>query len=610
MNFFLKNDTIYKIIYLFWTGKIFHLQTMGFLIGKRGTCMIRKKWKYRNNMVKVPEVQRAAAVNKVPLIIANLLLNRGIAEAEFGSFLVKSKKNIKNPMNMLDMEKAADRITEALRSNEKIVIYGDYDVDGITSTALLYEFLLSNGANAEYYIPDRKDEGYGINIMAVNKLIKKGVKLLITVDCGITAIGEVEFARLQGMDVIITDHHTCKERIPSAAVAVVNPKRPEEEYGFDGLAGVGVAFKLALAVAMKLGLNTGECFDRYVDLAAIGTIADVVPLVDENRVIVAKGLEALQEPSRPGLRALFEVAGIGDKKVTASTIAFFAAPRMNAAGRLGTAETSVELLLTRDRNRAREIAEELDIENRKRQETEQEINEQALEMIAKDAGFFKKKVIVLAHKGWHNGVIGIVASRLMERFYKPTILISLTEDGRGKGSGRSIFGFNLFDALSDSEELLTNFGGHSVAAGLGINADKIDEFDKRINKYADTMLSDEDMVPVVQIDCLLSGVNLNLALAQMLAGLEPYGMGNERPVFGVKDADVISLSAVGADSKHLRMQIEKDGVRVNCIGFGMGEYERLIRPGDRVHLAFRLDINTYQGTESVQLQLTDIKTVG
>ena len=576
----------------------------------RGIKMIRKIWRYRNTEVKPEAVKRAAAANNVPKIIASLLLNRGISESDFSAFLVKSKKYIKNPMDMLDMEKAADRITEALKNEEKIVIYGDYDVDGITSTALLYEFLKSNGANAEYYIPDRKDEGYGINIMAVNKLIKQGVKLLVTVDCGITAIGEVEFAKLQGMDVIITDHHTCKERIPTAAAAVVNPKRPDDEYGFDGLAGVGVAFKLVLALAMKLGLNTGEVFDRYVDLAAIGTIADVVPLVDENRIIVSKGLETLQEPQRPGLRALFDVAGVADKKVTASTIAFFAAPRMNAAGRLGTAVTSVELLLTRDEAKAKEIAEELDRENRARQETEQDINEQALEMIAKDPGFAKKKVIVLARKEWHNGVIGIVASRLVERFYKPTILISVSEDGRGKGSGRSISGFNLFDALSDSEELLTNFGGHAVAAGLGINSDKIEEFEKKINKYADTLLTDSDMIPVVKLDCMLGGANLNMGLARMLANLEPYGMGNERPVFGVKDAAVVAISAVGVDNKHLRLQIEKDGTRVNCIGFGMGEYQRMIRAGDKVHIAFRLDINTYQGTESVQLQLVDIKTAG
>jgi single-stranded-DNA-specific exonuclease len=522
--------------------------------------------------------------------------------------MAKSKKDVRNPLSMLDMDKAADRIVKAIENKEKTVIYGDYDVDGITSTALLYEFLQSIGADVIYYIPDRKDEGYGINIMAVNKLIKQGMKLLITVDCGITAIGEVEFAKLQRMDVIITDHHTCKERIPDAADAVVNPKREGDEYGFDGLAGVGVAFKLALAIAVRLGMNTGECFERYVDLAAIGTIADVVPLVDENRIIVYRGLMQLQNPKRHGIKALLEVAGAYGKKVTASTIAFAIAPRMNAAGRLGTAVTAVELLLTKDEVRAREIAEELDKENKARQSTEQEILREALDMTAADPNFSKKKVIVLAKEGWHNGVIGIVASRLMEQFYRPTILISLS-NGVGKGSGRSIEGFNLFEALQDSDELLTTFGGHSAAAGLGINEGNIEKFTEKINKYAESVMTEQDMVPIVKIDCMLGGQNLNLATAKVISALEPYGMGNEKPVFAIKNAVVRSIASVGADNKHLRMQIEKDGVWVNCIGFGFGEFERLLQPGDTVHLAFSLDINTYQGTESVQLVLSDIKTI-
>ncbi len=570
--------------------------------------MVRKVWKFRNGKVNAETVRYAAQQSGIPLIISNILLNRGIAPADFRAFLSKSKRNIKNPMTMLDMDKAVHRIKSAIDAGEKIVIYGDYDVDGITSTALLYEFLKTNGADVEYYIPDRRDEGYGINIMAVNKLIKRGVNLLVTVDCGITAIGETEFAKLQGLDVIITDHHTCKERIPTAAIAVVNPKRPDDEYGFDGLAGVGVAFKLALALAMELGMPTGKVFDDYVDLAAIGTIADVVPLVDENRVIVDKGLKRLQEPKRPGIRELLKVAGVADKKQTSGTVAFSIAPRMNAAGRLGTAVTAVELLLTRDETRAREIAQELDRENRERQDTEQTIMSEALDMIAADSNFAKKRVIVLAKEGWHNGVIGIVASRITERFYKPAILISVT-DGKGKGSGRSIEGFNLFDALSDSDELLTNFGGHAVAAGLGINEDKIEEFGDRINKYAAGIMKDEDMVPVVKIDCMLGGRNLNMATAKVLAALEPYGMGNEKPVFGIKSATVGAVSTVGAEGRHIRMQIEKDGTAAGCIGFGMGEYARLLSPGDRVHLAFRLDINNYQGTETVQLVLSDIKTV-
>lgn len=568
--------------------------------------MIRKKWKYKNEKVTPEAVRLASEKNNIPLILANVLLNRDISESEFEGFLAKSKRSIRNPMSMLDMDKASERIASAIEKKEKIAVYGDYDVDGITSTALLYEFLESAGADVIYYIPDRKDEGYGINIMAVNKLIKSGIKLLITVDCGITAIGEVEFAKLQGMDVIITDHHTCKERIPSAAVAVVNPKQENDEYGFASLAGVGVAFKLVLALALKLGLNTGEIFDKYCDLAAIGTIADVVPLVDENRIIVEKGLQQLQNSVRPGIRALLAVAKVDTKKINASTVAFALAPRMNAAGRLGTAVTAVELLLTRDIVEAERIADQLDKENTKRQLTEQEIHNEAIEMIASDPNFQKKKVIVLAKEGWHNGVIGIVASRITERFYRPCILISL-DNGMGKGSGRSISSFNLFDALTECDSLLATFGGHSVAAGLSINASDIEEFSKKINKYADEVLSQEDMLPVVKIDCLLNGQNLTLSTVKLLSVLEPYGMGNEKPTFAIKNATVENISTVGAESKHLRLLINKDGMRVPCIGFNMGECASEVKAGDLIHLAFKLDINTYQGNENVQLILNDVK---
>lgn len=568
--------------------------------------MVRKVWKFRNDSVKTNAIEQAAKQNNVPLLIANLLLNRDIDASGFEPFISKSKKYIPNPMTMLDMDKAVERILEALNAKEKIVIYGDYDVDGITSTALLYEFLKSCGADVIYYIPDRKDEGYGINIMAVNKLIKQGMKLLITVDCGITAIGEVDFAKLQGMDVIITDHHTCKERIPTSASAVVNPKRPDDEYEFKGLAGVGVAFKLVLALAMALKINTGVCFDRFVDLAAIGTIADVVPLVGENRIIVDRGLKALADVRRPGLRELFKIAGLTDKKVTASSIAFGIAPRLNAAGRLGTATTAVELLLTTDDEKAKEIAAELDAENKERQATEQEINREALDMIAADPNFSKKKVIVLAKEGWHNGIIGIVASRITEMFYRPCILISVT-NGVGKGSGRSIAGFNLFDALADSEDFLTNYGGHAVAAGLGINENNIEEFSKHINKYAEDILTDKDMIPSVKIDCVLDGRNLNLQTAKLISSLEPFGMGNETPVFVVKNAMIQSVMGVGQDNKHIRMQIVKDGVSIGCIGFGLGEYCNILQSGDMVHLAFKLDVNTYQNNETAQLQITDIK---
>lgn len=569
--------------------------------------MTGKKWVKRNDKITPDIIMDTAHKSGVPAIVATVLLNRGIAISDFRQFLTKSKQGILSPMSMLDMDKATDRIAKAISGGESIVVYGDYDVDGITSTALLYDALKSLGAKVDYYIPDRKDEGYGINIMAVNKLIKSGTKLLITVDCGITAIGEVEFARLQGMDVIITDHHTCKERIPEAAVAVINPKRPDDEYEFEGLAGVGVAFKVAMGTAMKMGKSAGEFFEKYVDLAAIGTIADVVPLVNENRVIVDRGLQLLQEPKRAGLKALLDIAGMADKKVNCATIAFGLAPRLNAAGRMGSSTTAVELLLTSDLQRAMEIAQELDAVNKKRQETEYEIHRDAIEMINADKNFDKKKVVVLAKEGWHNGVIGIVASRITETYHRPCILISLT-DGVGKGSGRSVQGFNLFEALSDSKELLTNYGGHAIASGLGIEESKIEDFTKRINEYAEANLTEDAMVPQIKIDATIKGETLTMATAKTLAVLEPFGMGNETPVFAVLGAQVVSVSGVGADKKHIRMMIDKDGTRVNCIGFGLGEHVSNITPDMRLDIAFKIDINSYMGKESLQLVLTDIKT--
>ena len=464
--------------------------------------MTDKNWIFRNQKLNTADIDRISHTYRIPRVIATILLNRGINEEEVPVYLKKSMSDIVNPNLMPDMDKAVERINTAIEKKEKIAVYGDYDVDGITSTAILYEFLTSLGADAQYYIPDRKGEGYGINIMAVNKLTKNGIKLMITVDCGITAIGEVEFAKLQGMDVIITDHHTCKERIPSAA-AILNPKRPDCEYPFDALAGVGVAFKLILALAVKNGLNTNEIFKKYADITALGTVADVVPLLGENRIITDKGLKLIQNTERAGLKAIMEVGGVLGKKINSSSIAYSIAPRLNAAGRLGTASTAVELLLTKDEKRAREIAETLDEENKLRQATEKEIFDEALGMIASDPNFEKKKVIVLAREDWHQGVIGIVASRLTDMYYKPCILISHS-NGIGKGSGRSIKTFNLFDALSHCEKYLTDFGGHAVAAGLNINMSDLDGFIKEINKYADDTLTPEDMGQSISIDGIIS----------------------------------------------------------------------------------------------------------
>lgn len=568
--------------------------------------MIDKIWNFRHKALKEADILNTAQEYHIPNIIATILLNRGVKKEDIPAFIKKSLRDIVDPSLMLDMDKAARRIKTAVENGEKIAVYGDYDVDGITSTALLYEFLSSLGADVIYYIPDRKGEGYGINIMAVNKLLKQGITLLITVDCGITAIGEVEFAKLQKMDVIITDHHTCKDRLPTAAAAILNPKRPDCEYPFDALAGVGVAFKLTLALAKEYKISTKEVFEKYIDLAALGTVADVVPLLGENRVIVDRGLGALQNPKRIGIRAIMEVAGVLGKNVNASTIAFAIAPRLNAAGRLGTAVTAVELLLTKDEARAREIALDLDRENKERQQTEKEIFDEALKMISEDANFEKKKVIVLAKEDWHQGVIGIVASRLTDIYYKPCILISCS-NGNGKGSGRSIKSFNLFDALSACEKHLTDFGGHAVAAGLNINVSDIEEFTKAINKYADETLTERDMIPSVEIDCPISEQSVTLENARLISKLEPFGMSNEKPIFAIAAAEVMQAAAIGMDDKHLRLRIVKNNHIMNCIGFGMGEYAARLQRGDLVHAAFWMDVNSYQGTDSVQLVIKDLK---
>lgn len=568
--------------------------------------MRKKIWKYKKQIPDT-ELKSRAVKFGIPPVILTILNNRGItAENQIKAYFSKSMANIHNPMLMHDMEKAAERIKSAVENKEKIVIYGDYDVDGITSTAVLYLFLTQHGADVSYYIPDRITEGYGMNIMAVNKFIKDKVDLVITVDCGITAIGEVEFAKLSGLDIIITDHHTCKEKIPDA-YAVVNAKKPDCEYPFKELSGVGVAFKLILAVVMKMGLNTTEYFKKYCDIAAIGTIADVVPLEDENRVIVDKGLEILNNTEREGIKAIFEVSGVLGKPITSSTIAYAVSPRLNAAGRLSNASTAVKLLLESDKNEAYKTASELNEENRRRQLTEQEIFNEAMEMIDRDKDFEKKKVIVLANCDWHNGVIGIVASRIVEKFYKPCILITYDEKGVGKGSGRSIEQFNLFEALSAVSDDLAEFGGHSAAAGLSINIDKISEFEKNINAYADKVLSREDMVPVINIDTQITAEDVSLANAQMLAKLEPYGMGNAKPVFSVLGLKVITSQSMGLENKHLRVTLISGNKYINAVGFGMGDYADKFNGGDIVDVAFTMEVNEFQGSKQVQLQLKDIK---
>ena len=572
--------------------------------------MPEKIWNYRHRELKPENVRRISKNLNIPPVITAILLNRNVSETDIPAFMAKSMKSVRNPMLMKDMDKAVKRIKTALDKHEKIVVYGDYDVDGITSTTLMYDFLASLGADVDFYIPNRENEGYGMNIKAVNRLIKQGVKLLITVDCGITALGEVSFAKLLGMDVIVTDHHTCTERLPEDACAVLNPKRPDCDYPFDGLAGVGVAFKLVLALAMLFKMNTTQCFNKYIDIVALGTIADIVPLLDENRIMTAKGVAAIASSSRPGIRALIKVSEADKRPFNATSVAFTLAPRLNAAGRLGSADAGVKLLLEKDYAAAEKMAQQLEEENRRRRSEEQIIYAQALEMLEADSELEKKKVIVLAKSGWHKGVIGIAAARICERFYKPCILLSIDERGVGKGSGRSVQAFNLFNALAHCEDLLTAFGGHSAAAGLTIDEKSIEEFTKKINAYADSVLTAADMIPKLDIDYPVTEKDISVEAAKLLEGLEPFGAGNEKPVFALENARVYAADTMGADGRHLRLRILTGDKIINCAGFSMGELAKELNAGDNVSIAFNMDINRFRGAENVQLIIKDIKKGG
>lgn len=551
------------------------------------------------------EIRNFANQLGVPPIIAAIMSNRNIKVDDGKAFLNKSIKNVHHPFLLKDAKKAAERICTAIESKEKIVIYGDYDVDGITSTSILYLFLKSLGANVDFYIPNRSDEGYGINIPALQKIKNSGANLLITVDCGITAVGEVELAKAMGLCVIITDHHTCKEIIPNA-YAVVNPKQPDCTYPFKDLAGVGVAFKLILAVALCLNLPAKKYFDEFIDIVAIGTIADVVSLTDENRIFVSAGIKALENTKNLGLCALFSSAQIKGKPINAGLISFTVAPRINAAGRVGSANSAVELLVTQEKKRAEEIAYALEEENRSRQATETEILNDANRRIAEDEDFNKKHVIVLAQENWHHGVIGVVASRLVDRYYKPTILISL-KDGLGKGSGRSIKGFNLFDALSNCSDLLLKYGGHELAAGLGLNGNDVEKFEKEINEYAKTHIEEQDLIPYINIDAVLELGDLSVANAQMLSVLEPFGMGNAQPIFAVKNVTLLQQRAIGNDGKHIRITISKNGKTVEAIGFNMAQALCGFIVGSKLDIAFNMSVNTFRGEKQLQIILKDVR---
>ena len=542
----------------------------------------------------------------VPPLIAVLLVNRGIETAEHARrFLSPALGNLHDPFLMKDMGRAADRLRDAVLNQERICVYGDYDADGVTSIALVMGFLREVGADCFYHVPKRLEEGYGLSRNGVLTAAGKGARLIVTADCGITAFAEADLCRDLGIDLIITDHHTPSEGVPSAC-AVVNPMRADCLFPCTSLAGVGVAFYLVAALRGRLrdceffsGRREPDLRD-YLDLVALGTIADIVPLVDENRIFVSFGLTRLSSASRIGIQALKKVAGIADC-VDSVAVGFRLAPRLNAAGRLDDASVAVELLLTDDRERADALAEYLNAGNEERQALEQEILNDALQMVASGSNLRGRRSIVLASESWHSGVIGIVASRIVELFHRPTILIAL-QDGNGKGSGRSIPGFHLHDALRACSEHLIRFGGHKYAAGLTIDQDTLEEFTRRFDDVAAGLLSEEDLLPEIRIDAELTSDDISLAMAEQVALLEPFGSGNPRPVFLLRCAKVVERSVL--KDRHLRLRLAVGGMCLDAMGFSLAGR---IPDGEYLDVVFSLEVNVWNGRKSVRLRLKDAK---
>lgn len=533
-----------------------------------------------------------------PALLAALLSVRGFGSVqEAKSFLDGDAELLCDPLLMKDMDRAAARIRRALSMRETVAVYGDYDVDGITSTCLLTDWLRSRGLECYPYIPDRIGEGYGLNSTAIDTLHGKGVSLIISVDCGITAAEEAKHAKEVGVDLIITDHHECREQTIPEAIAVIDPKQDDCMYPNKDLAGVGVALKLVCAVEGK----SEEIVERYADLAAIGTVADVVPLTGENRYIVRRGLERLRNPTRPGLAALLRESGASEKKISSSTIGFLLAPRLNAAGRLGEVSVAGKLLMTHNLKEANDLAGELCELNRRRQHLETEIWDDASGMID---GRASSAPIVLASEKWHQGVIGIAASKLAEQYSRPTIMICLDGD-KGKGSCRSYGGFNLFDALSACAEYLEGFGGHALAAGLNIRRDKLRQFCRAFSEYYEHNKPAER--PTLCCDIQITDPRiLDMQGVGSLSRLEPYGSGNPKPTLCILGARLEKITPIGG-GKHLRLGISYKGAEFECVFFSHCESELGLRAGDRIDIAFTPQINEFRLRRSVQLQITEVR---
>ena len=559
---------------------------------------MNKKWQiYDVDEEKVEEISKKYNVNK---LLATILANRNIVnEEEIRLFLNPTRNDFHDPFLITDMEKAINRIIEAINKQEKVTIYGDYDVDGITSITVLKSFLKDRGLEVSQYIPNRLHEGYGLNKQAIDKIYSNGCDLMITVDCGISAIEEIDYATTLGIETIVTDHHEPGNDLPNA-LAVIDNKRKDSTYPFRELAGVGVVFKVIQALGIKLGLKEEE-YLKYLDIVCIGTISDIVPLIDENRVIAKLGLLLIKQTKNIGLRSIIQSSGYA--KIDSNSISFGIAPRINACGRMGKAEDALELFLSKNIHQVSELTTKLNDYNRLRQDTEKKIFESAIQEI-QEKGLDQHAAIIVGGHNWHHGVIGIVSSKITEMYFKPSILLSFEEDGIGTGSGRSIPGFDLHEALSKCTDTIEKFGGHSMAIGITVRKDKFEAFKKEFEEIAKEAKIDE-IVPIINIDAKIDFSSINKEMVESLKALEPYGEGNKMPVFAFKNLKIDSIRAL-SEGKHLKLTLKEGNTVVNSIGFNMGEFVDEYKIGDKIDVVGVLEINSFNGVDTLQINMKDI----
>ena len=559
---------------------------------------MNKKWQiFEPDENKIEEIKSKYKVNQ---LLATILANRNILkEEDIRLFLNPTRNDFYNPFLITDMDIAVNRIIKAIENKENITIYGDYDVDGITSITVLKSFLNDIGVETNTYIPNRLIEGYGLNKEAIDKISKKGCNLMITVDCGISAIEEIEYANSLGIETIITDHHEAGNEIPKA-IAVIDNKRKDSKYPFRELAGVGVVFKLIQAIGITLKLKE-ESYLKYLDIVCIGTISDIVPLVDENRVIAKLGLLLVAQTKNIGLRSIINSSGYN--KIDSNTISFGVAPRINACGRMGKAEEALELFLSKDKNEVNELTNKLNEHNRKRQETEKTIFENAVEKI-KEEHLDENKAIIVGGENWHHGVIGIVSSKITEMYFKPSILFSFEEDGIGKGSGRSIPGFDLHEALMKCSDTIEKFGGHSMAVGITVKKDNLEKFKKEFEQIA-TQSKIDEIIPIINIDAKVDLSDIDKEMVESLKQLEPFGEANKMPVFAFKNLKIDSIRAL-SEGKHLKLTLKDNNYIINAIGFNIGYLANEYRIGDKIDVAGVLEINTFNGVDNLQINIKDI----